>query len=298
MKTEGKITLTAKLLEDKLKLGWGTNDFSEHLHMPVEKFKQIFEKTFKGAAGKNYTRRLKTNDKKIEQQLRRRAISKKTGRFEEKAKEISTSNDAETEQENAIETADFSEVGNNEDDMDVLEKLQKEEEFYRNYLISLENDHKAAETERNQLFEILTKFRDKMLELRKELEECQLKSQDYTAQKDQISARIDEINQEKAITNMRITEIQEQIKKLQKIEVFVYKKCIEIDPEDYEIPDGWISRRNSWIDDERFESLTMLELSTLAKAVCLAESISADGRKSSFVFESDQMQNLFSELSK
>ncbi len=49
--------------------------------------------------------------------------------------------------------------------MDVLEKLQKEEEFYRNYLISLENDHKAAETERNQLFEILTKFRDKMFEL-------------------------------------------------------------------------------------------------------------------------------------
>ena len=88
MKTEGKITLTAKLLEDKLKIGWGTINFSEHLDMSVEKFKQILEKTFKGAAGKNYTRRLKINDKKIEQQLRRRAISKKRGASKKKLKKI------------------------------------------------------------------------------------------------------------------------------------------------------------------------------------------------------------------
>ena len=41
MKTEGRITLNAKLLEEKLKKGWGTIQFSEYLGMSVEEFKQI-----------------------------------------------------------------------------------------------------------------------------------------------------------------------------------------------------------------------------------------------------------------
>ena len=283
MKTE-RSTLNAKLLEEKLKKGWGTIQFSEYLGMSVEAFKQILDKTFEGVAGESYRRRLKKNDKRIEQQLRRRAVSVKTEHFEEKA---------ETEQCNATETADSSEVGNNEeDDMDVLEKLQIEEEFYRNYLISLENDHKSAVAERKQLFEVLAKFREKMLELKKEIEECRLKSQDYTAQKDQISAKIEKINQDKAETKNQIAEIQEKINQLQKIEIFVDKGHIEIVPADYEIPDGWKELRSDWLDDERFESLTLIELSVLAKA------ISANGRKSTFVFESDLMQELFSEISK
>ena len=300
MKTEGRITLNAKLLKKKKKKGWGTIQFSEYLGMSVEEFKQILDKTFEGVAGESYRRRLKKNDKRIEQQLRRRAVSVKTEHFKEKAEQTSNSNDAETEQCNATETANSSEANNNEErDMeDVLEKLQREEEFYKKYLISLENDHKAAVAERKQLFEILVKFREKMLELRKELEECRLKSQDYTAQKDQISAKIEKINQDKAETKKQITEIQEKINQLQKIEIFVDKGHIEIVPAEYEVPDGWKELRSDWLDDERFESLTLIELSILAKAVLLAKAISADGRKSTFVFESDLMQELFSEISK
>ena len=300
MKTEGRITLNAKLLEEKLKKGWGTIQFSEYLGMSVEEFKQILDKTFEGVAGESYRRRLKKNDKRIEQQLRRRAVSVKTEHFKEKAEQTSNSNDAETEQCNATETANSSEANNNEErDMeDVLEKLQREEEFYKKYLISLENDHKAAVAERKQLFEILTKFRDKMLALREELEECQRKAHSYTVQKDQISAKLKSINQDKVETKKHLSEIQQRINQLQKIEIFVDKGHIEIVPAEYEIPDGWKELRSDWLDDERFESLTLIELSILAKAVLLAKAISADGRKSTFVFESDLMQELFSEISK
>lgn len=291
MNTDCKPTLTAKLMNEKLKRNWGTAQFTEYLQMTEEDFKKILDDTFEGPAGESFRRRLKKNDKKIEQQLRRRAVSVKT--LEEKSVE-------ETESDNAADTADSSEANNNEErDMeDVLEKLQREEEFYRNYLISLENDHKAAVAERKQFFEILTKFRDKMLALREELEECQLKAHSYTVQQDEISAKIDKINQDKAETKQQISELQEQINKLQKIEVFVDKGHIEIVPADYEIPDGWKELRSDWLDDERFESLTLIELSILAKAVLLAKAISVDGRKSTFVFESDLMQELFSEISK
>lgn len=294
MRTDCKPTLNAKLLNEKLKSNWGTAQFAKYLQMSELEFEKILSDIFEGPAGESFRRRIKKNDSKIEkrneQQRKRKAASVKT--LEEKTVEV-------TVQENATETADSSETSNNEEnDMDALEKLQIEEEFYRKYLISLENDHKDAVAERKQLFEVLAKFREKMLELKKEIEECRLKSQDYTAQKDQVSAKIEKINQDKAETKKQIAEIQEQIKKLQKIEVYVDNEDIEIVPEDYEIPDGWKELRREWLDDERFESLTLMELSILAKAILLAKAISADSRKSIFVFESDQMQNLFSELSK
>lgn len=60
------------------------------------------------------------------------------------------------------------------------------------------------------------------------------------------------------------------------------KGHIEIIPANYEIPDGWKELRSDWLD----------------KAVLLAKAISTDGRKSVFEFESNQMQHLFSELSR
>lgn len=286
-----KLTLNAKLLEEKLKKGWGTIQFSEYLGISAEEFKQILDKTFESDAGEIYRRRLKRNDKRIEQQLRRRAVSVKT--LEEKTLK-------ETERDNAADTANsFEEDSSEENDiMAILENLQREEDFYKNYLISLENDHKNAVAERKQLFETLALFRNKMFKLKEELEDCKTKAQNYTTQKDQISAKLEKINQEKAETKKQISEIQEQINKLQKIEVFVDKSNIEIVPADYEIPDGWKEVRSDWLDDERFQSLALIELSVLAKAVLLAKEISNDGRKSTFVFESDQMQTLFSELSK
>lgn len=286
MNTDCKPTLTAKLMNEKLKRNWGTAQFTEYLQMTEEDFKKILDDTFEGPAGESFRRRLKKNDKKIEQQLRRRAVSVKT--LEEKSVE-------ETESDNAADTADSTEEN---DDIAILEKLQREEEFYRNYLISLENDHKAAVSERKQLFENLGLFRTKMLELRKEIEECQRKAQSYTIQQDQISAKLEKINQDKAETKNQISEIQQRINQLQKIEIFVDNGQIEIVPADYEIPDGWKELRGDWLDDERFESLTLIELSILAKAVLLAKAISADGRKSTFVFDSALMQELFYELSK
>ena len=204
MNTDSKLKLNAKLLEEKLKRNWGTTQFATYLQMSEDEFRKILEDTFEGPAGENYRRRLKKNDKRIEQQLRRRAVSVKTP--EEKSGKA------------------------------VEETVQEE--------------------------------------------------------------RTEFVDSSKAETKGHISKIQEQINKLQKVEIFVEKGRIEIVPADYEIPDGWKELRSDWLDDERFESLTLIELAILAKAVLLAKAISADGRKSTFVFESDLMQELFSEISK
>ena len=293
MQTNVKPVLTTKLLNEKLKYNWGTAQFAEYLQLTVTEFEERFEQLFRSRpGGEKFRRQIERNNSRIEkrenQQRKRKAVYVETNLSGKTAKE--------TEQDNVSDIADFSKLGNNEKkDINVLKELQREEECH---LTSLENDHKVAETERKQLCEKIDLVSAKMSELRNKIEECQIEAKSYIDQKDKISARIDKINQEKAKTKMQIVEIQEQIKKLQQIEVYVEFEDIEIVPADYEIPDGWKELRREWLDDERFESLTLMELAILAKAILLAKAISADGRKSIFMFESDEMQKLFSELSK
>ena len=293
MQTNVKPVLTTKLLNEKLKYNWGTVQFAEYLQLTVTEFEECFEQLFRSRpGGEKFRRQIERNNSRIEkrenQQRKKRAGYVETNLSGKTAKE--------TEQDNVSDIADFSKLGNNEKkDINVLKELQREKECH---LTSLENDHKVAETERKQLCEKIDLVSAKISELRKEIEKCQIEAKSYIDQKDKISARIDKINQEKAKTKMQIAEIQEQIKKLQQIEVYVEIEDIEIVPADYEIPDGWKELRREWLDDERFESLTLMELAILAKAILLAKAISADGRKSIFMFESDEMQELFSELSK
>ena len=289
MQTNVKPVLTTKLLNEKLKYNWGTAQFAEYLQLTVTEFEERFEQLFRSRpGGEKFRRQIERNNSRIEkrenQQRKRKAVYVETNLSGKTAKE--------TEQDNVADIADFSKLGNNEKkDINVLKELQREKECH---LTSLENDHKVAEAERKQLCEEIDLVSVKISELRKEIEECQIEAKSYIDQKDKISARIDKINQEKAKTKMQIAEIQEQIKKLQQIEVYVEIEDIEIVPADYEIPDGWKELRREWLDDERFESLTLMELAILAKAILLAKAISADGRKSIFMFESDEMQELFS----
>ena len=63
-KTDCK-TLTAKLMNEKLKKKWGTTRFAKYLKMSREEFENILDDTFKGPVGEKYKRQLKKNDKQI-----------------------------------------------------------------------------------------------------------------------------------------------------------------------------------------------------------------------------------------
>ena len=76
-KTDCKLTLTAKLMNEKLKRNWGTAQFAEYLQMSRKEFENILDDTFKGPVGEKYRRQLKKNDKQIERNLRKRSVSVK-----------------------------------------------------------------------------------------------------------------------------------------------------------------------------------------------------------------------------
>ena len=73
--------ITAKLLEEKLKKGWGALNFANYLGITEQEFMRNLDKTFHGPVAQSYKRRIKNNNKNIKQQLNRRASSKKTTCF-------------------------------------------------------------------------------------------------------------------------------------------------------------------------------------------------------------------------
>ena len=282
--TTGK--LTAKLMEEKLKKGWSTSDFADYLGMTTDEFKAALDKIFYGPAARNYRRRLKKNDKHVEQQLNRRACSTK----------INVSHVEEVYEEPTITTEkDVIEAQESEKDFQIKE-LSKKEILLKKEIISLENLHKTEVANRKTVCEDILVIQDAMLKLKKELEAYREKATELLRKKEQISANLERINAEKATSKEDLSRVQEEICELRKIEVNIVDD-IEIIPPEYNIPEGWKELRNSWIDDERFSNLTVMELSLLAKAILLKNLISEDGRKSEFVFASDHMEELFNELS-
>ena len=184
MQTNVKPVLTTKLLNEKLKYNWGTAQFAEDLQLTVTEFEERFEQLFRSRpGGEKFRRKIERNNSRIEKrenrQRKRKAVYVETNLSGKTAKE--------TEQDNVSDIADFSKLGNNEKkDINVLKELQREKECH---LTSLENDHKVAEAERKQLCEEIDLVSVKINELKKEIEECLLKVDSYTKQKNKISAR-------------------------------------------------------------------------------------------------------------
>lgn len=71
-----------------------------------------------------------------------------------------------------------------------------------------------------------------------------------------------------------------------------------MEPNEYEIPDGWKELRNSLIEVKEMENFTIGELTVLAKAVMLKLRFIEDGRKYDFLFDSRKMQQVFDEVTR
>ena len=285
--------LNAKLLEEKLKKGWGTANFAADLGMSEQEFMEVLDKTFYGPASQNYRRRLKKNDKSIEKQLKRRACSIKAPSYKEFPKEENEEYKMEKKEsviKESIEGLMTSELSD-------LEKALALEREFINSLISLENEHKKEVAERKNVFEKASKLKDRMLRLKKELKESAEEATMLFDEKAQIDINLERINNEKAEIKTSLDEVREEIAELRKVQVNIVDDIEIIPAGEYIISDEWKELRTTWLDDEKFSSLTIMEISLLAKAILLKRAIIEDNRRYEFAFVSDDLEKLFNELS-
>lgn len=298
-KTFDKGKITAKLMEEKLKEGWGTAHFADELGMSVQDFMVKLEKTFRGSALQIYRRRLKKNDKLIERQLKRRACSKITTVPKNEGTEVPETTDSTVIVDEDIETTETTVVTVNADEegLSELEEALKRETELSKALMKLENDKKEAITIRRNFFEKAIELKEDLFRLRKEIVEDKKKVLKLQKQIEENEEELERIKKQRRKTKDSLDEVREEIAELRKVQVNIVDD-IEIFPaEEYAISSEWKELRNSWLDDERFSVLTVIEISLLAKAIILRRAMLEEGRRFEFVFVSDEMERLFNELS-
>ena len=172
-----------------------------------------------------------------------------------------------------------------------------EEQVLKKQLVLFEDLKIKQIANKNANIKELMTLKEEMIEIRKKLAECEDREKKLSDKAKKIFENLQELDQKKASARKALDEVRNQIEELRRITVYV-DLDIEMEPNEYEIPDGWKELRNSLIEVKKMENFTIGELTVLAKAVMLKLRFIEDGRKYDFLFDSRKMQQVFDEVTR
>lgn len=180
-----------------------------------------------------------------------------------------------------------------------LQNLKDEEKILRDGIISKENEHKNLIAKRKQLFKKLETQRSMMLQLRKTIEQRKKEVEEISAELISLSDEIVSVNSFLSTGRTDLLNIQNKIKELEKISVFIYENG-EIDTDNFliDIPENWNDVFENILRNEVVENLSIKQIKQLAKLIVLTGILNANTLEYELTFESENSQKAFYELDK
>ena len=180
-----------------------------------------------------------------------------------------------------------------------LQNLKDEEKILRDGIISKENEHKNLIAKRKQLFKKLETQRSMMLQLRKTIEQRKKEVEEISAELISLSDEIVSVNSFLSTRRTDLLNIQNQIKELEKISVFIYENG-EIDTDNFliDIPETWNDVFENILRNEVVENLSIKQIKQIAKLIVLTSILHANSLEYELTFESEKSQKAFYELDK
>lgn len=282
--------ISSKFMEEKLKIGWSSTDFAIRFNVTEEEFFELMRKNFKAKRTYDfYMYRLKENDKRRQKGIirakssarRARKMAEMAGKYQKEDKE--TSEDANNVEEK-------------EEDVNPLENLRKEYKETSDILCDLEKECEDFISKRKKLYEILVGKKEEIIEIQNLLKTKAQEVKSAISELKEISDKIESAKADLKSYREILKEYDAQIEALTKVSVkFLEDSSFEASSE-VTLHENWKDIRNSWIDDEKFENLTMAELKQLAQAVAIKKVIEDTKRTSEIILSSDKLQSLFNEI--
>lgn len=215
-------TLNAKLMEEKLKRGWTIAQFTEYLELTEEDFLRKLKETFREKACRGMLARLKQNEKH--------------SRLRNSSKQETVPNSAPQNHSSEIiinEDDNFDEVQKQSESsllFNELEDLRVQKKRAEDVLNELELKHQQLSSERIQLRNSISEYRDTFLALKKQISQIQSELSDLVNTLNQKYSEMQTLNESISKTRDVLDEINTKIDTLQKITIFVYDSGeIEID---------------------------------------------------------------------
>jgi len=267
--------ITAKLMHEKLKQGWTSSDFANHLECSEEEFWDLFQKNFSGTAYENFCRELRSNEK-ARNKAKRNALARI---------HVVDSDNIEDTSVSADDTPS---------EIDLLTSLEQEKKAIEEKCSKLTQDGQTLSKTLDDIIQQINAQSTFVENLRRQLsnEENILSSLEQS--KKSLNSELADIVA--AVTNLNIhkANIQARINLLKKVTIFVYSDgSVELSKDSsYELVDAPETFKEL-LNTEELEVLTIKQLKSLAKVISLIRKLKENGNKFEISFENEICENFF-----
>lgn len=277
------VKITGKIMEERMKHGWQLHQFAQSYGVSEEEFLEVLKKTFSSKAYKGMLARLKKNEK-IVHKAKEKIVAEKVISYNELNQQPDTAIEKPT-----VDSEGFSEES--------LESLQLQKEELQNRLNGLELQHKTLTSERIQIRNSISNYKDILLVMQSKIRQYQEELKSLVSELDEKFASMQKINLSISETKVALSEVNERIDAVKKVSIFFYSSgefAIESQIS-FEIPE-WTTLFDKIVKDELVESLTIKQIRGLSKCVVLVQFLKSQNFKYEIAFEDSNAEFCFEKI--
>lgn len=250
--------MNAKFLEEKLKQGWGIEDFCNKLNVLEADFFQLLERSFKSRAVKDFTRRLTLNSKK----------NVKANKKKEKGREIMKKENSE------------------------LETLLTEQQHIRDYIFGIESKIQDLKEEKSECKEVLRKAKKTLEEFLIRLKTEEDRINKFAESMEQIDSEIKLEQSKLTQARQELETVRSEIERIRNLTIILKKdggiQVFDENQDSVDIPENLDTEKflEHLIGLDYLEDLSIKELRTVAQLLAIGEYLQKDSDlKVKFSFE-------------
>ncbi len=286
--------VTDKKISVKLKYGYAMDDFLRFFNCTEEEFYTFLQKNFAKPALKRILSEIEKNSKR--KNNNKKSSSKSNCTYNDEKLTVPAF-DTSLEKQLSETQLPLSAPSVNEEEK--LQHLKDDEKILRNELISNETARKNLNTKRRALFKKLESQHSLLLQLRKTIEQRKKEVEEISDELISLSDKISSVNASISTGRKNLLSIQNHIKELEKISVFIYENG-EIDTDNFviDIPETWNDVFENILRNKVVKNLYIKQIKQLAKLIVLTSILNAKSLEYELIFESEDSQKAFYDLDK
>ena len=296
------MTFTAKYMNENLKKGWGTAQFSEALGISENEFTSLLEKTFSTATRslKGFQRKLRQNDHFQKKRSKANSnIATLTQAGSESETETGTESETETGTESEIETG--TETAESEPNAGLsLEELENLRKNLSARLCQLEATVIAHRNTKRSAFDKLAEEEAWISKFLQQFNEHKKNAEEIVNAINTATDEIKQLQSDKKVLRGQLSQVEASIAQIQKITIFAVSQEDTVIESKSSIPEYDASYDlelfNMLINSELCEASTIKQIKYVASLIKYCHMLSDIKRTYEITFESSVSEKLFFEF--
>ena len=288
------MTFTAKYMNENLKKGWGTAQFSEALGISENEFTSLLEKTFSTATRslKGFQRKLRQND---HFQKKRSKANSNIATLTQAGSESETETGTESEIETGTETAESEPNAGLS-----LEELKKKKKNLSARLCQLEATVIAHRNTKRSAFDKLTEEEAWISKFLQQFNEHKKNAEEIVNAINTATDEIKQLQSDKKVLRGQLSQVEASIAQIQKITIFAVSQEDTVIESKSSIPEYDASYDlelfDMLINSELCEASTIKQIKYVASLIKYCHMLSDIKRTYEITFESSVSEKLFFEF--